>query len=153
MIEIICLDLDGTIKTDVGFIAKDNNVLKTSGLKKEYAFKKRPYCQELCEYIQKNYKLYITTAASKKYAKTCLELMGINDYVDLIIGREDYINKRIRENFVLIDNDSEIADIKVDALTKPYGSKYLQGIWIVDTFDGNEEDKTCLELLEEIKSL
>ena len=89
--------------------------------------------------------------------------MGIENYFDGIIAAENFRDSmpcfREFKNAIYIDNDGEIARLKIEKIQRSHHFRRegsipgRQDMWIIDTFMGNKSDKTMLELAEEMKKL
>jgi hypothetical protein len=151
---VLFIDLDGTLKTDMdatGPFEVPSMTVQCGN--KIYTFGQRPHLHEFLDAVSKKAELILTTAATRNYAKKVLELMNISDYFSRIIAREDFVNGYrflYSHKYILIDNDAEMADLKMNKLKGLGMSNAEKEIWTVDTFQGNKDDKTLLEILEEV---
>jgi len=161
---VIMVDLDGTLKTESDAVGpfEVDSLTVTSGPKK-YTFGARPHMHEFLIAGKSKAKLYLGTAGGGGYARRVLNAMGIDNYFDGIIAAENFRDGMscFREftNAIYIDNDEEIARLKISKIQGTYlfrNSSRIpnkQDMWIIDTFLGKKDDKTLLELAEEIRRL
>jgi len=154
---VIFLDLDGSLKSEYD----ENGPYETSPIfiqsgEKMYIFAQRPHLHEFLDSIHKKAELILTTFSGGGYARKVLSSMNIQNYFSRIIAAEDFKNRfnfKQGYKYILIDNNSEIADKKVEALKGMTLQPINLSIWIIDTYHGSKEDKTLLELKEEIEKL
>ena len=154
---VLFLDLDGTLKTehdDTGPYEVPS-VTVESGTK-EYILAPRPHLHEFLNSAYKKAELVLTTAGGGGYARRVLKALNIEDYFSKIIAAQDFRNRytfRQGCKYILVDNDSELADIKIDKLKGFIMAQPDISIWVIDTYHGSKDDKTLLELKEEIENL
>lgn len=154
---VIFLDLDGCLKTehdDVGPFEVPSITVQSGS--KTYVFAQRPHLHELLNTASQKAELILTTAAGGGYARKVLSAMNIRDFFSRIIAAEDFkncYNFRYGYKYILVDNNHELAELKFNRLKGATMSQPEQYIWIVDTYHGSKDDKTLLELKEEIEKL
>jgi len=159
---VIMVDLDGTLKTESDAVPPFEvpSVHVTSGSKK-YIFGIRPHIQEFLSEAKKKADLYLGTAGGGGYARRVLAAMDIESYFTGIISAEVFRNGDpcfgCFKNAIYIDNDHETVDLKIDRISSSHYFRRImpgrQDKWVIDTFLGNSNDKTMLELAEEMKKL
>ena len=159
---VIMVDLDGTLKTESGAVGpfEVESINVTSGSKK-YTFGIRPHIHDFLSEAQKKADLYLGTAGGGGYARRVLEAMNIENYFTGVISAENFRNGDPCfgkfKNAIYIDNDEETINLKIDRIASSYLFRRIipgrQDRWVIDTFLGNANDKTMLELVEEMKRL
>lgn len=151
------LDLDGTLKTehnDVGPYEVSSVTIKSGS--NTYVLAPRPHLHEFLDFALDKADLVLTTAGGGGYARRILAALDIEKYFGKIIAAQDFRNGfrfRIDSKYILIDNDSEMADLKMDKLKGSFSSHPDINIWVIDTYHGSKDDTTLLELREEIDKL
>lgn len=153
---VIVIDLDGTLKTEAGEngpFESDSITIKSG--EKEYTFAKRPHVDTFLGEASKKGKLYLGTAGGRGYARNVLKALGIEHYFSRVITAEDFGrgNVPFLKNCIFIDNDDEMGRLKMDKMPTSYHPDIRQDLWVIDTFEGNLDDTTMLELVEEMKDL
>ncbi len=151
-----CIDLDGTLKTDVDFDCPEDhpNKLRVQSGMFNYSFLKRNNVDKFLQACQKKGDLYLTTAAGGGYAKRCLKLLGIERFFDEIVDIEKQIARnwpQMKGKMIWIDNDREGLNGKISRLSPRLSSKEMD-IWVIDTYMG-ESDNVMDELVAEIEKL
>jgi len=152
---VIVVDLDGTLKTEHDAIPpfEVDSITVRSGTK-TYTFAPRPHVEEFLKVASSKARLYLGTAGGGGYARRVLKAMGIDNYFDKIIAAEDFGRGiSFLKNCIFIDNNTEIGQLKIAKMATTYTQPIRQDLWTIDTFLGNSDDKTMLELIEEIQSL
>lgn len=152
---ILVIDLDGTLKTDSHTEPpwECPSITVKSGIM-EYTFAKRPHVDEFLKAASVKARLYLGTTGGGGYARRVIKAMDIEQYFDKIISAEDFGRGiPFLKNVVFIDNDSEMANLKMSKMASTSAAPIRQDLWIIDTFMGNANDKTMLDLIEEIKGL
>jgi len=151
----IVVDLDGTLKTDATATGPfEVESITTNCYGKEYTFAPRPHIEEFLKAAKSKSRLYLGTAAGGGYAEKVLRIMGITNYFDRVISAVEFVRGYpVLTNCVFIDNDKESGLLKMDKMQKSATTIIRQDLWTIDTFLGNADDKTMLELIEEIQSL
>jgi hypothetical protein len=152
---IFVIDLDGTLKTDANAVPPFEcpSISIKSG-DKSYTFAKRPHIDDFLRAASTKGQLYLGTAGGKGYATKVLKAMNIDGYFDKIITAEDFARGiSFIKNCIFIDNDSEMGNLKMAKMAKTSTKCIRQDLWTIDTFLGNNSDKTMLELVEEIEKL
>lgn len=152
---IFMFDLDGTLKT-----AHDNNgpfnvphITVESG-EFTYNMLKRPHVDEMLQAANKVGRVFLSTAAGGGYARKVLKAFEIEDYFEKIIAVEDFrMGIPYYSNCVFIDDDRELVRLKMDSMAKGSSNPIRQDCWIVPVFQGNADDKVCLEIIEEINKV
>ena len=150
MKKIIMLDLDGTIKTDVDWKSDgkhESYISKKTG--KEYKYKIRPNVKEFVEGLKEMWSVSILTLSSQPYAEYFVERMGIEGIIDEVYSRDRFDDIPMVSNYLLIENDFSIAKGKQCLLEK--GLVFEKKTIIISTYEGNEDDKELIKLLERIK--
>lgn len=160
---VIMVDLDGTLKTEsdaIGpFEVASLNV--TSG-PKNYIFAVRPYIHDFLTEAKSKAQIYLGTAGGGGYARRVLKAMGIDGYFEGIIAAENFRDGmpcfKYFKNAIYIDNDEEIANLKIAKIQAKYLFKggsipVRQDMWIIDTYLGKKDDHTLLDLAKEIRKL
>ncbi len=151
----IVVDLDGTLKTDVGAVPPfEVETITTNCYGKEYIFGIRPHIEEFLKAAKLKGRLYLGTAAGGGYAEKMLRVLGITNYFDKVISAQDFVRGfPCLRNCIFIDNDHESGLLKINKMGKASTPIIRQDLWTIDTFLGDSDDKTMLELVEEIKQL
>jgi FMN phosphatase YigB (HAD superfamily) len=152
---VIVVDLDGTLKTEHDAVGPfETETLTVQSGSKVYTFAVRPYIHDFLKAASSKARLYLGTAGGGGYARRVLKAMGIENYFDRIIAAEDFGRGiRFMKNCIFIDNDTETGQLKMGKMAATYTRPIRQDLWTIDTFLGNADDKTMLELIEEIKTL
>ena len=152
---VIVIDLYGTLKTDANAVGPfEVDSITTNCYGKEYTFAIRPHVEEILKAAQSKGRLYLGTAAGGGYAEKVLRVMGITNYFDRTIAAQEFVRGfPVLRNCIFIDNDKESGLLKMDKMQKSSTSIIRQDLWTIDTFMGNKDDKTMLELAEEIRNL
>jgi len=154
---VLVIDLDGTLKTDYfhdGPFEGESFTIKSST--RTYNFLPRPHVKEFLEAASKKATLYLGTAAGSSYARQALKLMDIGHYFDRIIAAEDFGkgNVPFLKNCIFIDNDAEMGSLKMGKMPLTASSAPLrQDLWTIDTFAGDKNDRTMLDLIDELENL
>lgn len=152
---VFCVDLDGTLKTDMDAVGpwEVESITIVSG-PHQYTFAPRPNVKKFLEAAKSKGQVFLTTAAGGGYARRVVKALGIDQYFDRIIAAEEF-NRGIPflKNCIFIDNNPEMGLLKMDRMQKPSTIPTRQDLWSVDTFNGNSDDKTMLELVAEIENL
>lgn len=100
--------------------------------------------------------MILATAGGGGYARRVIKALNIESYFSKIIAAENFrerYNFKYGYKYILIDNDTELADLKMNTLKGLTLSPRDQSIWIIDTYHGSKDDTTLLELKEEIEKL
>jgi len=161
---VIMIDLDGTLKTehDLHGPYEVDSIHVTSGSKK-YIFGARPHIHDFLSEAKKKANLYLGTAGGGGYARRVLKAMEIGDYFTEIIAAENFRDGLpcfgTFRNAIYIDNDEKIAKQKIDRIQHsmyfrnriPYPGR--QDMWVIDTYTGEKDDKTMLDLAEEMRQI
>jgi hypothetical protein len=148
------VDLDGTLKTehdDTGPYEVDSITVESGD--KTYVLAPRPHLYEFLDFAQSKADLVLTTAGGRGYAKRVLSALNIEKYFSKIIAAQDFINGfrfKMANKYVMIDNDSEMADLKIEKLRGAFNNHADINIWVIDTYHGKKQDTTLLELKNEI---
>lgn len=156
---VLFIDLDGTLKTDISSLEPfEVPPITIESGEHSYTFGQRPHLFEFLDAASKKAKLVLSTAAGGRYARKVLKALNIDSYFSLIIAAEDYHKQfifRTGTKYIFIDNDPKMVQQKVDALSGTMGmnQRVEKEIWVIDTYHGNKDDKTLLELKEEIEKL
>lgn len=155
---ILFIDLDGTLKTDYNNNGPHEEPITVQSGNKKYEFQQRPHLHEFLEEARKKaQKVVLCTASGGGYARRVLKAMNIENYFTHIIAVEDFARGfplRTGNKCIFIDNDKEMVDIKMHKLTgNGLGRQPELFTWVVDTYEGGKDDKTLLELIEEIRNL
>ena len=145
---VIYCDNDGSLKT-----MKDNHGPLQFALGDTlYKFDKRPGTDRFIDSLLKLAPTYVYTAASRRFAKTCLKLMGIYDKIDGLLSRENMHNGGFPDcnSFILVENDQYIADFKIECLNKFSKTPFIvnKNCWVVmvpDYVIGKETDDSVLQ--------
>lgn len=151
-----CIDLDGTLKTDVDFDCPKENPDKLtiqSGFS-SYSFLKRNNVDRFLQTCQKKGKLYLTTAAGGGYAKKCLKVLGIEQFFDEIVGIEKQMGRnwpQMSGRMIWIDNDRDGVRGKISRLSPSLSTRQMD-VWVIDTYMG-DSDNVMEELIREIENL
>lgn len=151
-----CIDLDGTLKTDVDFECPDNHPEKlvVESPSYSYSFLKRNDIDAFLSACRKKGRLYLTTAAGGAYAKKCLKLLEIEHFFDEIVPIEKQLMRhwpQMKGKMIWIDNDSQGLDGKIARLSYSLAAKEMEK-WVIETYMG-KPDKTMMELVSEIDML
>lgn len=155
---VLFLDLDGTLKTDMDTNGpfESPSITIQSG-DHNYTFVQRPHLHEFLDAVSKKARLVLSTAAGGGYARKMLKAMSIDSYFSTIIAAEDYRKQFVFKQgvrHIFIDNNAEMVQQKVNALSGGWASHGAQKeIWVVNTYLGDREDKTLLELKAEIEKI
>ena len=154
---VLFIDLDGTLKTEHDDIGPYEvpSITVESGTK-TYVLAQRPHLHEFLNSAYQKAELILATAGGGGYARRVLKALNVEDYFSRIIAAEDFRNRyNFRQGckYILIENDSELADIKIDKLKGFTLAQPDISIWVIDTYHGSKDDKTLLELKEEIEKL
>lgn len=151
---VICLDLDGTLKTSQHYKPDpSHNILKVqTASKRIWEIVKRPYSEELCNFIKQNgFQLKLSTASRKDYAVQMLKAMNLFIFFDEIISAEDFSRGiKFMPNCIFIDDDAEMVRLKIDKMQKSISPIVRHDAWVINSFYGNDDDTDLLEVMEEL---
>lgn len=153
---IIAVDLDGTLKTDMG----DSGPFEIDSLTVEsgsnsYTFSIRPHVHEFLQAASSKGRLYLSTAGGRGYANRVLKAMEIEDYFDKKLTAEDFMRGiPFMANCIFIDNDGEMGRLKMEKMPPRMNQPIIrQELWVIDTFTGNSDDNELLDVIEELSNL
>ena len=146
---IFFVDLDGTLKTDIGLDNDYNEIMEVNG--RNYHYAERPHVKEFIYELSKLGDVYICTAASQAYAIKFVEKFGVQDKIKKIYSRDTMNNvpEELMMDFVFIDNDYELAKKKVYVMDKGRMSFGKKQIFITaKIYYGEENDGELLSILD-----
>ena len=148
--EYFYIDLDGTLKTDRGFMGGTKKYEGFMG--REYPYIIRPYAKEFVTGLKELGKVMILTLATRPYTDYFMKRIGIQDIVDEICSRETIEMNRLPKllSYRLIENDWDIAQEKEKYLLMAGGMFAKGETIIVPTYTGGEDD-VLEKLLSEIR--
>jgi len=153
----ILVDLDGTLKTEYGIDPpfEVRTIHIESGMNK-FDIGIRPHIIEFLDFAKTKGQLALSTASGRRYARKALIAMGIHHYFDHIFTAESF-QRGIPyfPNCVFIDNNEDSGMRKMDKMGKgSYNSPIVRNdLWTIDTFMGDKDDTTMLDLIEELKNI
>lgn len=140
---VIMLDLDGCLKTDHNatgpFEVPSLHVVSGS---KTYTFGIRPYLDDFLTAAKDKATLYLGTLGGGGYARRVIKAMDIDHYFDGIISAENFRDGMSCfskfGNAIYIDNDAEVARLKIEKIQRGYAlrnhvSSGKQDMWIIDS--------------------
>lgn len=155
---VFCVDLDGTLKTEVDFNVKKtlkstSDIIKVK-IDKVYEMIPRNGIKDFLNIAKKKGKVYMTTGGTTEYGEKIAFGLGIRNLFDEIVGFDRMIAQDwpiLDGKIIWIDNDPIILDKKIKNLPLNKNTKNMEK-WIISTFMGIE-DQTMQELVQEINKL
>lgn len=148
-------DLDGTLKTPAD--SDGPWEMKHTSIKfgnNSWNMVMRPYTKEVLESAKKKGKVFLSTAAGREYAEKVLKEFGIAHYFDKLITIEDFMmGIEYFPNFVMIDDDEDMAPLKIERMAKGSLTPIRQDLWLIDAFKGNSDDKVLLAVKNKIENI
>jgi phosphoglycolate phosphatase-like HAD superfamily hydrolase len=156
----IFVDLDGTLKTEKVDGDSDQNdfgeknPLSVTIEKDTWEFTPRPYVKEFLTEVRKHGECCLATLSTRRLAHAVVKEMGVEDYFTKFFTRENFqVSIPFFKKVIIVENDMEIGQFKLDKIANGLQPHQLQEIWKIDTYLGDPNDKTLLELIEELKKL
>ena len=147
------IDLDGTLKTesDAKGPFEVESLTVQSGTK-TYIFAPRPGVRKLLLYAGSYGRVHLSTVGGGGYARRVIKAMQIDDCFDRIIAAENFARGiEFYPNCIFIDNDTEVGQLKMAKMASTIRPPVRNDLWTVDTYMGNKDDQTCVELINEIR--
>jgi hypothetical protein len=142
----IQVDLDGTLKTE----SWDNHYEdKVEVRGRFYRFKLRPHINSFFASISKLGDIYMNTSATSRYCRTFIKYMGISDFINGYIARDCLVLAHYYRKMILIDNDNDIMNQKINFLKK-HTDKLIP--ILISTYRGDDGDKELLRLVDRIRA-
>lgn len=128
MKKALFLDLDGTLKSEIGAVANHGLIREVNynwrGESAKYAFIERPHLVEFLESISSNYDIRLATMGWRNYAEEALAAMGIEKYFSYLVCGVELRHPAKVSNFTIVDDRTELLEWKAERLA--HGDSWAQ---------------------------